>query len=94
MKLTDNEKQLLKQINSEPAQIEDYCFWLEWEVNFGKGVLGSLFKKGLAESEDMDGCASYDPETDKITYDVTLCIPYLTFKGEEIIEKHNLYRNS
>ena len=42
----------------------------------------------------MDGCASYDPETDKITYDVTLCIPYLTSEGEDAIEKHNLYRNS
>ena len=53
-----------------------------------------MFKKGLAESEDVEGCASIDRETDKIIYDVTLCIPYLTSEGEDAIEKHNLYRNS
>jgi hypothetical protein len=94
MTLTNNEKKLLKEINQEPDNIEGYCLGLKWDVNFGKGVLGSLFKKGLAESEDMDGCASYDPKTDKMTYGVTLCVPYLTLEGEDMIEKYDLYLNS
>ena len=60
MKLTENEKELLKQINREPAPIEDYCFWLKWEVNFGKGVLGSLNKKGLVESEERTSLGGWE----------------------------------
>ena len=83
MKLTDNEKKLLNEINSQPAELDDYCFWLKWNVNFGKGVLGSLFKKGLAESAEMEGCQKCDPLTDKMIYPITLTIPYLTLLGED-----------
>ena len=95
MKLTRNEKQLLNNINTEPARIEDYCFWLKWEVNFGKGVLGSLTKKGLVESEtqynlqgwghsgEVDAFIRNHPDTEKFVF------IGLTFQGADIVDSLN-----
>ena len=60
MKLTENEINLLKEIYSEPDTIEGYCSGLDWEVNFGKGVLGSLNKKGLVESEERTSLGGWE----------------------------------
>ena len=60
MTLTNNEKKLLKEINQEPDDIEGYCLGLKWDVNFGKGVLGSLNKKGLVESEERTSLGGWE----------------------------------
>ena len=60
MKLTENEINLLKEIYTEPETIEGHCFTLDWEVNFGKGVLGSLNKKGLVESEERTSLGGWE----------------------------------
>ena len=91
MELTNNEKKLLKQINSEPAQIDDYCFWLKWDVNFGKGVLGSLFKKGLVESESRTRFGGWEFSGSDLNIQGAEknIILGLTFDGVDIVDSLN-----
>ena len=89
MKLTKNEKQLLNNINAEPATIEDYCFWLKWKVNFGKGVLGSLTKKGLVESEERTTLGGWQFTGNDLKNErgaETNIFIGLTFEGSDIVE--------
>ena len=91
--LTLNEKRLMQAIDSEPTDIEGYCSRLNWKVNFGKGVLGSLTKKGFAESHEqwnfggfghsgeVDAYIWNHPETEKFI------IIGLTWQGQDRLEK-------
>ena len=91
MKLTKNEINLLKEINSEPATIEDYCFWLKWKVNFGKGVLGSLTKKGLVESEERTTLGGWQFTGSDLKNErgaETNIFIGLTFLGSDIVDLH------
>tara|TARA_B100000953_G_scaffold125850_1_gene103769 strand:+ start:4301 stop:4600 length:300 start_codon:yes stop_codon:yes gene_type:complete len=90
MKLTKNETSLLLEIDKEPASIDDYCFWLKWGIPFGKGVLGSLTKKGLVESESIThlGGWSFHGETseiDKITGSEKHIILNMTSEGMDFV---------
>ena len=91
MKLTKNEKQLLNNINTEPATIDDYCFWLKWEVNFGKGVLGSLTKKGLVESESRTSFGGWEFSGSDLNIQGAEknIILGLTFDGVDIVDSLN-----
>ena len=94
-KLTKNEKQLINKIDVEPDTIEGYCRELNWKVNFGKGVLGSLTKKNLVESSthfnfqgwghsgDVDTFIRNHPDTVKYVF------IGLTFQGVDIVESLN-----
>ncbi len=106
MKLTHHEKQLLFEIDAEPSDIGGYCAGLKWDINFGRGVLGSLNKKGLVESDDqynlqgfghsgdVDSFVRNHPDTEKFV------ILGLTFEGrnkaesmyEDDVSNHSIIR--
>ena len=96
MKLTRNEKQLLNNINTEPARIEDYCFWLKWKVNFGKGVLGSLNKKGLVESESRTSFGGWEFSGSDLNIEgaENNIILGLAYGGVDIVESLNIDNNN
>lgn len=90
MKLTENEIKLLLEIDKEPAGIDDYCFWLKWEIPFGKGVLGSLTKKGLVESESITHLGGWGfhggtSEIDKIAGAEKYIILHMTSEGMDFV---------